>query len=739
MRRFARSLAIATVVGVVAAACTDDAALSPTSVPPKAVAAPLSSVSAAPSTPAAAIFLPPLGPAPINGTVGALDQAALPYLTMEICEWAGTGCLQPLVRRFGVGPDGLQLGASGDAIVADWRASGSAIKAGHTYRFRVLASGQELGFLDVLVVGTVPPSQSLPAGQVLLGSSVRVRFVVPKGVGQPANGGATTISLAGGQVALNIPAGALSTPKYITAVPATTQLPVSGPAVIPGTAWEFGPTGTQFAQPVIMTIAYDPAKLPTGTKESELRIHKLVNGSYVQQNAGTVDLVNHTVSAEVTSFSVYVLLQRLFPGSQQDTTGPQLVAMDVQDPSTGLYGRAVTIDVSSGDINLRSRFSLTDDLSGVAAMYVEYDSPSGRQVVLACPLGLGTPLSGSDTNGQWECVGTWPRYGEVGAWTPRTVQLYDKAGNLSQYSPASGSSVLCEVPAGAPCVSLPVITVRSTPSDITPPAATTMQVSPDISPRNYSSNVSVDVGLSAKRVVLGFQATDDLSGLSLGFAPASRGHVRVSLQGPSNQVIGANCSLARGTTLGGLVECAVIIPRLSESGTWWTSGLTLYDLAGNHQFYYAPAPGPLCNSRQQCITAPTVQVSSKGDGDPPFLTSLGLSVINNTVNGSLHVTDDFSGTASVLVNFASTTSTQVQGCFGTLKNGSALDGDWICSATFSQFAARGIWYVDKVVLTDSAGNERYYYRQQSSTDTLCYGASTGEICRSFGPLDVIVQ
>ena len=95
----------------------------------------------------------------------------------------------------------------------------------------------------------------------------------------------------------------------ITAETAT-GLPAQ-PVPIAGTAFAFGPDGIVFSEPVMLTIGYDPANVPQGVPEAELRLHKLVDGGYVEVDAGAVDVTNHTVSGTINGFSVFVILQRM--------------------------------------------------------------------------------------------------------------------------------------------------------------------------------------------------------------------------------------------------------------------------------------------------------------------------------------------------------------------------------------------------------------------------------------------
>ena len=75
-----------------------------------------------------------------------------------------------------------------------------------------------------------------------------------------------------GAVAITIPAGALTQTKNITVAPATTTPP--NDRLMPGTAFDFGPTGTSFAQQVTVSIKYDPVEShcrQSGERTSALR------------------------------------------------------------------------------------------------------------------------------------------------------------------------------------------------------------------------------------------------------------------------------------------------------------------------------------------------------------------------------------------------------------------------------------------------------------------------------------
>ncbi len=108
-------------------------------------------------------------------------------------------------------------------------------------------------------------------------------------------------SLAGGAVILVIPGGALSTKVTFSAKP-TSAIPGSD-LFLPGSAYEIEPTGTIFSVPATLSISYDPANLPVGLEESELRLHKVVGAEWELVPNASVNTANHTVSGAVNSLS----------------------------------------------------------------------------------------------------------------------------------------------------------------------------------------------------------------------------------------------------------------------------------------------------------------------------------------------------------------------------------------------------------------------------------------------------
>lgn len=140
------------------------------------------------------------------------------------------------------------------------------------------------------------------AGGSVIAGSVAVT-VAEGGVVSPAGG---SVSAYAGAVTLALPAGALqsTTPITVDVVP---DAPRTSNTV--GPVYEFGPDGTQFAEPVDITLTYDPAALPANAEESALRVARYENGAWVLLTERvSVDPDTRTVRAATRHFSKYGLI-----------------------------------------------------------------------------------------------------------------------------------------------------------------------------------------------------------------------------------------------------------------------------------------------------------------------------------------------------------------------------------------------------------------------------------------------
>jgi hypothetical protein len=121
----------------------------------------------------------------------------------------------------------------------------------------------------------------------------------------PAVIGATggTVKTADGKTQVVIPPGALTSNVKIT-IDRAADDPVD--LVARGSVFEFGPTGTQFAQPVELRIPFDSAGLAPGTDFSSLYLGRRRNdGTWEPVDDVVVDSANRVVRGKTTHFSTY--------------------------------------------------------------------------------------------------------------------------------------------------------------------------------------------------------------------------------------------------------------------------------------------------------------------------------------------------------------------------------------------------------------------------------------------------
>lgn len=118
----------------------------------------------------------------------------------------------------------------------------------------------------------------------------------PLGIGPD---GGTVIS-SDGKASVIIPAGALLQQTAISVT--VVSNPPSGNI---GTAYEFGPSGTSFRLPVMISIRYNETTLPSVIDERDLRLGTSVNNEWQAVSGSTVDGITNMVSGSTSSFSVY--------------------------------------------------------------------------------------------------------------------------------------------------------------------------------------------------------------------------------------------------------------------------------------------------------------------------------------------------------------------------------------------------------------------------------------------------
>lgn len=266
-------------------------------------------------------FLPPIGKAT---KAGPSDASATPSVT--VCEWRlipgseRVGCAA-IVAQFsaqtGTGGARIRYDAADEAYAVNWKTSECmtgpcSLDPAKQYRLSIGVGVVELGFADVRAVANGSQMKNAQNGEDIVlvdGRTLPIRFrieqgAVPVGSGVvgPTGGG---LSSSDGRAGLVLPDGALTETTSLSVSPSP-ALPVQV-GVLPGSIYQFGPEGTQFAEPVTMTIKYDRAAIPAGYSEASLRLFTFNAdaGSWQQVPGSFVDMRQGTVSGKVVHFSVY--------------------------------------------------------------------------------------------------------------------------------------------------------------------------------------------------------------------------------------------------------------------------------------------------------------------------------------------------------------------------------------------------------------------------------------------------
>ena len=261
-------------------------------------------------------FLPPLVPDPHAS--GTFDATLSPVV--RICTLGTIGCETPPVAEFtttsGPGSETVRVNQSDENYVVNWQTDQFNLDPVKTYRIQVLVASTLLGFADVDVVANSREAKNVQTGQfipLVNGTTLPIKFRIEIGAVFVVGEAGGIVTAQGGNVELMLPEGALTQPIGITVTPAT-DFP-GDPGLVPGAEYLFAPEGTQFGKPVRLKIAYNSANVPAGVGEDELRLHKVINGHWVEVFGSMADASAHAVSGDITSFSQYGVVRGRQVGS----------------------------------------------------------------------------------------------------------------------------------------------------------------------------------------------------------------------------------------------------------------------------------------------------------------------------------------------------------------------------------------------------------------------------------------
>ena len=289
---------------------------------------------------------------------GQTDESARP--TVVVCErtigvnvQGATACVSEVAlfaMTSGTGSENIRYDENSETYIVNWKTDQCVwgpctLDARKVFRIRVLLRGVELGFSDVQVVPSRQHAKLMSGEYLSLvnGRTLPIKFRIAVGAVATSTGDGAPVAVssdggamqsADGAVGLLIPQGAIEQTTGITIAPITT--PSVG--LIEGSVYRFGPDGTQFAKPVTLSIAYDPSKLPAGSRERSLGLfHIAEDGTRTSVPFSRVDPVTNVVTGEVSHFSDY--------GAGPNTPIDYIdVADDNELNNIGIFQRIVSID-----------------------------------------------------------------------------------------------------------------------------------------------------------------------------------------------------------------------------------------------------------------------------------------------------------------------------------------------------------------------------------------------------------
>jgi len=257
-------------------------------------------------------FLPPVVPEP--SFAGTFDGWLAPVV--DICEWTGTACTLPLTAEFttatGPGSETVRVVPEDEHYVVNWHTRDFNLDEDKNYRIRVLVAGTELGYVDIDVVKSARGLKGVNADNffaIVNGRSVPIKFRIEQGAVFVVSPGGGTVQAMGESVVLEFPEGAVAEDVGVTAEPVS-SFP-EDPWFVGVTAFDIGPEGAQFFEPVQLTLKYDPTQIPPGVEEASLALHKVVGVSWQRVVGSTVNVTEKTVTGLINSLSVYAPLATL--------------------------------------------------------------------------------------------------------------------------------------------------------------------------------------------------------------------------------------------------------------------------------------------------------------------------------------------------------------------------------------------------------------------------------------------
>ncbi len=394
-----------------------------------------------------------------------------------------------------------------------------------------------------------------------------------------------------------------------------------------------------------------------------------------------------------------------------DTTAPILHGISLDRTNVAISGAPEVITVS---INLSDAggSKLSTGMDGNAPNQVRFFSHSGQFVdaVFYIPAGK--------SSGTFEADMTLGKFAEAGDWTVSYAYLHDNAGNQRFLEPSQPDSLLAGLK----------FTVTNPQSDA---------VAPEVKSISLNRSV-VDFDAGQKTVVVTARITDSLAGVFTKQINAEYTPPQIVFISPSGQYVFGmfnDKDPDAGNAFDDVYTATLKLEESAEPGEWKVQALYVSDKAGNLAGVDRVVGG---------VDDLTFTVKNGlGDSGPPTVDWIAFGEPTLKSNGTsqfvveARLTDDKSGLsdgttaggigfAPPQVRFASDSGQSVDGIFDIADpiSGTVKDGVFRAVVTLSAFAETGVWRVEHLLLSDEAGNIKYYRPEdtpQIPTDAIHLG------------------
>jgi hypothetical protein len=255
-------------------------------------------------------FLPPM--VPTVDAAGVFDATLHPSLHVTVCAVVAGECggvIALFSADTGPGSERVRLDAEAEHYSVNWHTNGFDLDALTTYRIEVTVAGTLLGYADVDVVSSGKELKNVDTGEYIAleeGRTLPIKFRIEEGAVFVVGASGGSFIAADGAVTIDLPAGALPAGGDVGITVTETSDDVPGVDIIPGTAYEFEPDGTNFDLPVELTLAYDPNLLPPGVDETSMFVLTQEDGVW-QPVPTVVDPATNTATGWITGFSAKAL------------------------------------------------------------------------------------------------------------------------------------------------------------------------------------------------------------------------------------------------------------------------------------------------------------------------------------------------------------------------------------------------------------------------------------------------